>query len=361
MKKLLFFGYTLEMGGAEKVLIDFLKVLKPDYEIDLVLLQAKGELLQNLPEGIQVQQIRNNPFSYFLFRYISWFRKKKINRIASQKDYQVAVGFFEGRSATWVADIEKKIRRIAWVHNDVEKFDIGIGEKEIKDSYQKMDQIVLVSEEAKRNFAKKYQISEEKLVVLYNLIDEEKIKKLAEEPIPEEKKVFTFVNVGKMRPQKRQDRLIEIASRFKKAGYSFQIQIIGNGPEEEKIKSLIKEKDVSDVVQLLGLKVNPYPYVKKADCFVLTSDFEGFGIAVKEALLLGTPVISTNVTGVKEVLANGEYGILCEINTDKIEEAMREMLDHPELQRKIRDQLTNFDCENGKIIEGLRNIIEGRR
>lgn len=164
-----------------------------------------------------------------------------------------------------------------------------------------------------------------------------------------------------MRPQKRQDRLIEIASRLKKVGYSFQIQIIGNGPEEEKIKSLIKEKDVSDVVQLLGLKVNPYPYVKKADCFVLTSDFEGFGIAVKEALLLGTPVISTNVTGVKEVLANGEYGILCEINTDKIEEAMREMLDHPELQRKIRDQLTNFDCENGKIIEGLRNIIEGRR
>ena len=101
MKKLLFFGYTLEMGGAEKVLIDFLKVLKPDYEIDLVLLQAKGELLQNLPEGIQVQQIRNNPFSYFLFRYIPWFRKKKINRIASQKDYQVAVGFFEGRSGKW--------------------------------------------------------------------------------------------------------------------------------------------------------------------------------------------------------------------------------------------------------------------
>lgn len=84
-----------------------------------------------------------------------------------------------------------------------------------------------------------------------------------------------------MRPQKRQDRLIHIAKNLKDDGYDFKIQIIGNGPEEDKIKSLIDELDVSDKIELLGLKTNPYPYIKNADCFVLSSEFEGFGIAVK--------------------------------------------------------------------------------
>ena len=98
--------------------------------------------------------------------------------------------------------------------------------------------------------------------------------------------VFTFTNVGKMRPQKRQDRLIKIAKNLKNDNYKFKIQIIGNGPEEEKIKKLIKDYDVEDVVELLGLKLNPYPYIKQADCIVVSSDFEGYSVAIKEALLL---------------------------------------------------------------------------
>ena len=129
-KKLLFFGYTMDMGGAEKVMVDFLKVLLPHYEIDLALLQAKGELMQDLPEGIRVIQMRNSLPAYVLFRYIPFFRKWKINKIANGKDYHAAIGFMEGRSATWVADIKKPIRKIAWVHNDVDHFNIGIPEKD---------------------------------------------------------------------------------------------------------------------------------------------------------------------------------------------------------------------------------------
>ncbi len=359
-KKLLFFGYTLQMGGAEKVLVDFLKVLAPEYEIDLVLLQAKGELLKDVPEGVSVQQIRNHSFSYALFRYLPYFRKRKINQIANRKDYDVAIGFLEGRSATWVADIQKEIRRIAWIHNDVTKFDIGIPEAEIKASYPQMDEIVVVSEEAKKNFAEKYQIPEEKMTTLYNLIDEEKIGKLAEVPIPQNNQ-FTFVNVGKMRPQKRQDRLIEIASRLKQDGYNFQIQIIGNGSEEEKLKKLAQEKEVMDRVQFLGLQENPYPYVKQADCFVLTSDFEGFGIAVKEALLLKTPVISTNVTGVKELLENEKYGTLCKIDTDSVYTAMKNVLDNQEKLTEWKKALAQYDGKNEEIIQKLKEIIENKR
>lgn len=356
-KKLLFFGYTLDMGGAEKVMIDFLKVLQPHYDITLALLQAKGVLLQELPEGIRVIQLREGLLSYTLFRYVPFFRKRKINKIANVEDYCAAIGFMEGRSATWVADIQKDIRRIAWIHTDVAHFDIGIPEKEICSSYGQMNAVILVSEEAKRSFVSKYGIRPERVDVLHNLIDEDTILRKAQEPV-EPNDRFTFINVGRMTPPKRQDRLIEIARRLKEEGLRFKIQIIGSGSEEANIQEMILKADVSDVVELLGLKTNPYPYVKQADCFVLTSDFEGFGIAVKEAALLGTPVISTKVTGVKEVLGNGEYGILCDIDTQQIYLAMRSVLLSPQLLQDFRQKLTCYDCSNQAIIAKLFSIIE---
>ena len=169
MKKILFFGYTLEVGGAEKVLVDYINELKDKYEIDLVLLQKKGEFLRDLPSNIEVIQLRNNNISYLFFRYIPFIRKRIINKIANKKQYDIAIGFLEGRSATWVADIKKSIRKLAWIHNDVNKFYIGISEKEIKNSYAKIDKIITVSEVAKESFCKKYNFSEEKVNVLYNL------------------------------------------------------------------------------------------------------------------------------------------------------------------------------------------------
>ena len=359
-KKLLFFAYTMDIGGAEKVLVDFLKVLHSHYEIDLALLQSKGELMEELPENVNVIQMRNGLFSYALFRYIPFFRKLKVNKIANSKDYYAAIGFIEGRSSTWVADIKKDIRKIAWVHNDVNRFNIGIGEKEAIDSYSKMDSVILVSEEAKKRFIEKYRIKNCNHEVLHNLIDEEKIINHSFEAVKPNDR-FTFINVGRMRPQKRQDRLITIAKRLKDEGFTFKIQIIGNGSEEEKLREMIRTEDINDCVELLGLQLNPYPYVKQADCFVLTSDFEGFGIVVKEASLLGTPVISTNVTGVSEVLCSGEYGILCDVDTEAIYRAMRSVLLSEDILLSFREKLKNYDCSNKAIIEKLFSIIEGNQ
>ncbi len=358
MKKLLFFAYTLNMGGAEKVLTDFLRVLQPHYEIDLALLQAEGELMEALPEGIRVIQLRKGLLSYLPFRYIPFFRKRKINKIANEKDYAAAIGFLEGRSATWVADIKKNLRKIAWIHIDVKQYDIGISEKEALDSYSKLDTVICVSEEAKRSFIDKYGISQGRIEVLHNLIDEEKILSQSQEAVTPNN-CFTFVNVGRLKQQKRQDRLVEVARKLKDEGFNFKIQIIGGGSEEEKLKEMIRQKDVSDCVELLGTLLNPYPYVKQADCFVLSSDFEGFGIVVKEAALLGTPVISTKVTGVGEVLNNGEYGILCEVDTEDIYRAMRSVLLSEDILSHFREKLKSYDCSNKAIIDKLFSIVEG--
>lgn len=357
-KKLLFFGYTLDMGGAEKVLIDYLNVLSKSYDIDLALLKVQGALLPSLPQGIKTIEIRKGFFPYLLFRYIPFFRKRKINKIANGSEYVSAVGFFEGRSATWVADIKKNVRKIAWVHTDVNHFDIGISVREATDSYSKMDAVVLVSDDAKNSFLNKYKIDSERVKVLYNLIDDKKILALSQEKV-EPNDCFTFVNIGRLSPPKRQDRLVEIAKRLRDKNLVFKIQIIGDGTEREKLEKSIKNNQLEDKVKLLGLKSNPYPYIKQADCFVLTSDFEGFGIAAKEALVLGTPVISTAVTGIKEVLKGGDYGILCDVDTEALYNAMYSVLASKEILRDARKKLENFDCSNGPIINQLFSIMEG--
>ncbi len=358
MKKIIFFAYTLEVGGAEKVLVDYIKTLNEKYEIDLVLIQKKGEFLKDLPKNIKVTELRKNLFSYILFRFIPFVRKIKINKIVNKKDYDVAIGFLEGRSATWVADIKKPIRKLAWVHNDVKKFDIGISEKEIKDSYSKLDKIVTVSEVAKEAFCEKYGFDKEKVEVLYNLINEKDIIEKSKEEVPENE-IFTFVNVGKMRPQKRQDRLVEIAKKLKEENYKFKIQIIGNGPEEEKIKDLIKKYNVEDVIELLGLKINPYPYIKQANCVVVSSDFEGYSVAIKEALLLKKAVISTNVCGVSELFENGKYGIVTKISTEDLLNKMKDVLDEKIDIKAIENNLKIFESGNNEIIEKLIKLIEG--
>lgn len=358
MKKIMFFGYTLEVGGAEKVLVDYINELQDKYEITLVLLQKKGEFLESVPKNIKIIQLRNNNLQYVLFRYIPFIRKRKINRIVEKENCDIAIGFFEGRSATWVADIKKKVRKLAWIHNDVNKFDIGISKKEIIDTYNKMDKIITVSEVAKESLCKKYNFNKEKIEVLYNLIDEQSIIEKSREVVPRND-VFTFVNVGKMRPQKRQDRLIEIARDLKNENYKFKIQIIGNGPEEEKIKNLVKEYKVEDVVELLGLKLNPYPYIKQADCIVVSSDFEGYSVAIKEALLLKKAVVSTNVSGVSEMFDNEKYGISTEISTQNLEKTMKKVLDGTIDIKKIENNLEKFDCGNNQIIQKLIKLIEG--
>lgn len=356
-KKLLFFGYTLDMGGAEKVMIDFLNLLKNQYDIDLVLLQAKGVLMKDLPEEIEVKQLRNGLLSYVLFRYIPFFRKLKINKIANAKDYDVAIGFFEGRSATWVADIKKDIRRIAWVHTDVSHCDIGIKENEILNTYPKMDAVVFVSEDSKKSFITKHNLEESRAQVLHNLIDQQKILKQSQEAVTPND-CFTFINVGRMSPAKRQDRLIKIAKRLKDEGFSFKIQILGSGPEEAKIRQMVADYGVEDVVELKGLVTNPYPYISQADCVVVSSGFEGYSVAIKEALFLKKPIISTDVAGVKELFDGNRFGIVTENNTDSVYDAVKQVLTGEIDINVIKDNLNGYDCSNQEITNKLFNILE---
>ena len=348
-KKLLIFGYTLDLGGAEKELIDTLSYLHQLIDIDLYVFNKNGVLTKKVPENIKVYELKKSKFEYFFFRYVPLYRKYKINKIYNQKKYDYVVGYMEGRSATWVSDITSSIpKKYAWVHTDVAKYSIGISDHEASQSYSKLDKIICVSNEAKINFCKKYHISSNKVDVIFNYINELEIKQLAKEFNPNNK-AFTFVNVAMMRDEKRHDRLIMAAHYLKNKGYDFNIQLIGNGINYQKIKNMINEYQVADEVTLLGLKANPYPYIMNADAFVSSSSVEGYGIAIKEALLLKKKIISTDTAGPREILNDGKYGIIVKNNDEDIKYAMEDLIKNPQKYAYLTKALNNYKGDNERI------------
>lgn len=345
------------MGGAEKVLIDILEAFKESVDVDLYLLKKEGSLLEKVPQNVNLYTLRKNILHYILFRFFPLFRKFTINRIVRKNQYDVAIGFMEGRSATWVADIKQNIVKIAWVHNDVSKFDIGISYHEAKDSYRKMNAVICVSKDSKSNFVKKFDIQEDKVKVIFNLIDEKAIYNASRKNDISKSK-FTFVTVAKLRKQKGYDRLLKVISRLNQMKFEFDLWIVGDGPEEENLKRLASNLELNNVY-FFGLQNNPYPYIKSADCFILSSYFEGYGIVVKEALYLKKLIVSTRVTGPIEILEDGKYGILVENSEDGLYSGMTEALSSTAHVVEISKAVENYRGDNDKILKQLEELLLG--
>lgn len=345
------------MGGAEKALVDTINYLIPYCDIDLYLLEKKGVLLSDVPKEVNVFQMKKNIFQYSLFRFLSPYRKHIINKIANNNEYEYVFGYMEGRCGTWVSDIKKDIKKYAWIHNDVFKFDIGINDKEVKHSYNNVNKVICVSKESKENFCQKYHISKDKVEVIYNYINEKEIleKSLAFEV---HNNKTTFVNVAKMRDQKRQDRLVMAAKYLKEKGYNFEIQLIGDGPNLEKIKNMVYNFKLEDVVKIMGLQTNPYPYIKNADYFILSSYMEGYGIVIKEALLLKKKIITTDVVGPREILENGKYGIIIPNEDKAVSLAMEDVMQNPDKYNYLDDNLKEYTGDNQQIKKQVLELLD---
>jgi CDP-glycerol glycerophosphotransferase len=104
-----------------------------------------------------------------------------------------------------------------------------------------------------------------------------------------------------------------------------KLTILGDGPLRDDLEFLIEELALTSNVFLAGLRINPFPALQRSDCFVFSSDYEGQGLVVLEALILGKPVISTDVVGPRSVLENG-HGMLVENSVQGLVDGMRDFL-----------------------------------
>ena len=181
------------------------------------------------------------------------------------------------------------------------------------------------------------------------MIPVEIIKKKAEDVSIKNRKVIRFVTVGRVDYQKAYPRLIKILSELKQSGYCFRWIIVGNGEEFDRIKSMIKEKQLNDDVEMLGELENPFIEIKKADIFALLSDFEGLPNTIYEALILGIPVLATDVGGVNTQIEDGINGWLVENKEKEIRNKLEWLLMHQEEIIKVKKNNERYYYDNEKI------------
>ncbi|MGG4547999.1 glycosyltransferase [Rossellomorea marisflavi] len=318
--KVLFVLPDLSGGGAEKVTLDLISSLnKENFEVTLFLLRKAGAHLKLLTDDISVIYGMDNDKS-IIRNSIQII--KELTKESKKVDVVVGALELKGHIYSTIAATIAGKPIIGWLHKHIGYYlsNLPTYKKLIYKLftnllYRKMKRVVTVSSEASESAKKEFPKFKEKIQYIYNPIDNEIILKESNKGLPEwfnsiqEKPII--LGVGRLEHQKGFDILIKAFSMAKKKGDMGTLVIIGEGRDREKLSNLIARENLTNVF-LPGF-TNPYPVLKHADLFVLSSRYEGLPTVLLEALTLNKRIISSKCpAGPVEILKDGKYGTLVE-------------------------------------------------
>ena len=196
-----------------------------------------------------------------------------------------------------------------------------------------------------------------------NLVDITRITEMARADVAElgldeavvtalrDRSVYTFVTAGRLTREKNQARLVRAAAAARAAGHPFAVVIMGSGPQEPSLRSLVAELGLAGTVFLTGHLANPYPVMAAADCFALTSEHEGLPMVILEALALETPVLTTEFSSVDGVVPPGA-GLVVPAQDEAVSRAMMDLL-----SRRPTFSTLDVDGYNATALEELASAI----
>ena len=370
-KKILIRIGSLRHGGAEKVLVTFLKNLPKDrYEIDLLLNLYSGKYLSEVPDWINIfylnqgemittnrlQDIPKKAFRVIYQKVLKIFPSLLYQFILKGKKYDVELAAIHGFRDEILNSPIKTSKKIVWIHNDLRKTHFhDYTDSEIRKFFG-YDKILVISEHIQQDFENLAQSNDEKkrIVRIYNPLDTEEILLKSQEQRAKNKEfaynqptinnlIPKFISVGTVFPQKGFDRLLRVHKKLLDEGLMHQIQILGDGYDFENIKKLQAELGVTATSTLFGFTDNPYPAIKNADFYILSSRYEGFPTVLFEAITLKKKIIATEVSGVNEMLENGKLGLIVANSEEGIYHGMKQALTQPDRFNGYRQELEAYE------------------
>lgn len=343
--KVLFVIHDLSVGGAEKVLINLVNNMDASrFDVSVLALFDEGVNKQFLSPHVTYRYafrhaIRGNS------QYLKLLSPERLYAWLIPEGYDLVVSYLEGPCARIVGGApEQGVKTVSWIHctyrREKELAKSFRSLKEARRCYEKADRVVFVSEQAKELFLQQCPIKCQ-TSVLYNTNESEKILSKASEIAEDEDfggHSFYWCGVGKIVPNKGFDRMVRIQKRLLKAGYDVKLLILGTGWQEKELKKWCQENEIAQSVHFLGYQTNPYKYVAKCDLFVCASHEEGFSTAATEALIVGTPVCTVDVSGMKEMLgAHQEYGMIVPNEEEALYQGIKKLLDQPALRNHYKE------------------------
>ena len=337
MKKLLFLIHDLGHGGAEKVLVNLVNNMDPtQFDIAVLALFGGGVNEQFLKPHIRYRTVFKKPFPGNS-HVMKLFSPKRLHKWFVKDHYDIEVAYLEGPAVRIISGCpHKDTRFVSWIHctmRSESEFSVGFRSfEEAKACISRFHRNVFVSEGVKSAFEKYCPITNG--MVLYNTNESDKIMAMASEPLDEpfQSDEIKLIGVGKIEEVKGFDRLARVHKRLIDDGYPVHTYILGEGSKKSELSAFLEKEGLQESFTFLGYQTNPYQYVKNSDLFVCSSHSEGFSTAATEALIVGTPVVTTLVSGMKEMLGeNNEWGIVTENDENALYEGIKYLLENPAL------------------------------
>lgn len=363
---------SMGKGGAEKVLINLLQNIdKSKYEIDLCVVMKYGIYLKSVPDQINKIYLLKSVFLGRVFTYlqikfnINWFYRFLVRQKLKTK-YDVAISFTDNSYTELLTYLPNQpLKKISWIHasyasysNYSKYYTESYKRRIIKNRYNKIDTLVFVSHDSMNDFISIFG-SFKDMRVIYNVLNIENVINNANKFKPDLPHKTNIVAMGSLLPVKGYDLLINACKLLKLGGVDFHLTILGDGPLKNELQLMIDKFNLSEDVILKGFLQNPYPFIKLADIYVMSSISEALPTALCEAMILGKPVVVTDCNGCKEIVDNGAFGIMVEKNAESLSHGLKLMVENT----AIRDKFSSLSLERAhkfsdvKILEEINAIL----
>lgn len=387
MKKILFVFISLYNGGAEKSLINLLNELPKDkYEIDLLLFRREGTFLNQVPEYVNIIDapigLREmyTPLNKAGWRSIIKIVGTVVSRVVKKqgegvagfrwkhfyghfitelsKEYDVAAAYGTGEPLYFVLDKTNARKKYVWVHNDYRKS--SFDKKYDYVDYGKTDGIISISEECVNILKEEFPEYRDKIYCIPNITSSVVVNKRANCGFPKEfhKDEFNILSIGRLSYQKGFDYAIDAAKILKERNVHFKWYILGDGELYKSLLQKVAMNHVDDCVCFLGIRENPYPYIKNCDIFVQSSRYEGKSVVLDEAKILAKPIIVTSYPTVRDQIMDGKEGVIVGMTSEKIADGIEELIKNKEKRVFLSNYLAAHEYGNQDAVEKYMTLFD---
>lgn len=386
MKILIVFN-NFQLGGVGSAMVNLLREISTQYDIDLFCFSQDGPLKILIPSNVKI--LRSNKWVAMLgdsqkltmkkskalgfvrlifVVYSKIFGSTAIKKLlfkhcGEMRGYDVAISFshdlnhhiFSGGGNRYVAEFTDARKKITFVHCD---FSMYGGNTQIeREYYHKFNKIACCSKGCKRVFDACIPSLSNRTCVVYNCLDYQTILKKKDEFIPcYDSSNFNIVSVCRLSYEKGIDRALKVFSDIKKDLINVKWYIVGDGPQGQYFKNLCTSLNLDNTVRFLGAKDNPFPFIRFADLFFLPSYHECAPIVFRESIFLGTPIFSTNTISVDEMIVEPQVGIICENNSDGIRDGLRKILKNKDCLN-IYNNIEKNEMSNSEARKQFRELV----
>ena len=391
MAKVLFVCNNLTYGGIPRALVNLLKELAPVEDVSLLLFEPSGEYMDEIPKnvkllpsggrlhylGIAQRDLKKRSKAQALQRafYVAvsrvfgngWARRRVFRTVKDYGPFDAAVSYAQDNNEKsfaigcndFVLQKVKAKKKIACVHCDFEHY--GGNTEKNRRPYYSFDRIVCVSDGCRSAFVRQCPELEERTLSIGNCTDYEEIRRLSQWKVQKPAipaSSFLMVTVARIYPEKGIPRAIEAVTPVMKAHPELVWMIVGDGIEMEACKKQAAVAGLADRIFFVGLKGNPYPWIRGADLFFLPSLHEAAPMVFEEARALDVPILTTETTSSRQMVEERGIGSVCENTREGITAALEECIKDRAGLERIRRDLARMTRDNEEIRLRWKELLE---